>query len=59
MKYSCHVWAGAPSYYLELLGKLPKQICRIIGPSLAASFEPLAHRRYVAVDTWPAFKSFL
>ena len=44
----CHVWAGAPSCYLELLGKLQKQICRTVGPSLAASLEPLAHRRNVA-----------
>ena len=48
MEYCCHVWAGAPSCYLELLGKLQKQICRIIGLSLAASLEPLAHRRNVA-----------
>ena len=27
MEYCCHVWAGAPSCYLELLDKLPKQIC--------------------------------
>ena len=44
MENCCHVWAGAPSCYLELLDKLQKQICRIIGPSLAASLEPLAHR---------------
>ena len=43
MEYCCHVWAGAPSCYLELLDKLQKQICRIVGPSLAASLEPLAH----------------
>ena len=48
MKYCCHVWAGAPSCYLELLDKLQKGICRIVGPSLAASLEPLAHRRNVA-----------
>ena len=24
MEYCCHVWAGAPSCYLELLGKLQK-----------------------------------
>ena len=45
MKYCCHVWAGAPSCYLELLGKLQNRICRTVGPSLAASLEPLAHRR--------------
>ena len=44
MEYCCHVWDGAPSCYLDLLDKLQKQICRIVGPSLAASLEPLAHR---------------
>ena len=24
MKYCCHIWAGAPNCYLELLGKLQK-----------------------------------
>ena len=48
MEYCCHVWAGAPSCYLELLDKLQKQICRTVGPSLAASLEPLAYRRNVA-----------
>ena len=37
MEYCCHVWAGAPSCYLELLDKLQKRICRAVGPSLAAS----------------------
>ena len=48
MEYCCHVWAGAPSCYLELLDKLQKWICRTVGPSLAASLEPLVHRRNVA-----------
>ena len=48
MEYCCHVWAGAPSCYLELLDKLQKRICRTVGLSLAASLEPLAHRRNVA-----------
>ena len=48
MEYCCHVWAGAPSCYLELLDKLQKQICRTVGPSLAASLEPWAYRRNVA-----------
>ena len=48
MEYCCHVWAGAPSCYLELLDKLEKRICRTVGPSLAASLEPLAHRQNVA-----------
>ena len=48
MEYCCHVWAGAPSCYLELLDKLQKRICRTVGPSLTASIEPLAHCRNVA-----------
>ena len=32
MEYCCHVWAGAPSCYLELLDKLQKWICRTVGP---------------------------
>ena len=48
MEYCCHVWHGAPSCYLDLLDKLQKRICRIVGPSLAASLEPLALCRNVA-----------
>ena len=48
VEYVCHVWAVAPSCYLELLDKLQKRICRTVGPSLATSLEPLAHRRNVA-----------
>ena len=48
MEYCCHVWAGVPSCYLELLDKLQKRICRTVGPSLAACLEPLAHRWNVA-----------
>ena len=48
MEYCCHAWGGAPSCYLELLDKLPKRICRTIGPSFAASLESLVHRRNVA-----------
>ena len=40
-EYCYHVWAGAPSCYLELLDKLRKRICRTV------SLEPLAHRRNV------------
>ena len=42
MEYCCHVWAGAPSCYLELLDN------RTVGPSLAASLEPLVHRGNLA-----------
>ena len=43
MEYCYLVWAGAPSCYVELLEKLQKRICRTVGPSVAASLEPLAH----------------
>ena len=33
---------------LELLDKLQKWICKTVVPSLATSFEPLAHRQNVA-----------
>ena len=48
MEYCCHVWAGAPSCYLELFDQLQKGIFRTVGPSLAASLESLAHCRNVA-----------
>ena len=43
MVYCCNFWVCALCCYLEMLDKLQKQICRTVGPSLAASFEPLAH----------------
>ena len=48
MEHCCHVWAGTPSCYLELLDKLQKQICRTVGSLLAAFLEPLAHCQNVA-----------
>ena len=48
MEYCCHVWVGALSCYLKMLDKLLKRTCRTVGPSLAASLEPLAHRQNVA-----------
>ena len=43
MECCCHIWAGTPSCYLELLNKQQKRICRTVGPSLTASLETLAH----------------
>ena len=43
MEYCCHDWYGAASCYLEELLKLQKQICRTVGPSLAAAHEPLGY----------------
>ena len=48
MECCCHVWAGIPNCYLELLNKLQKRICRTVGHSLAASLKPLAYRQNVA-----------
>ena len=39
MEYCSHVWAGAPSCYLELIDKLRKRICRTVGASLFTSLE--------------------
>ena len=44
MEYCCYICTGAPSCYLELLDNLQKRICKTVGPSLADSLEPLAHR---------------
>ena len=48
LEYCCNVWSGRPSCYLELLDKLPEQICGTVGPLLAVSLEPLVHRQNVA-----------
>ena len=48
MEYRCHVWADAPSCLLDLSDKLEKGICRTVGPSVAASLEPVVHLRNVA-----------
>ena len=47
LKYCRNAWAGAPSSYLDMLDKLQKRIYRFVGPSLAASLEPLAHRQNI------------
>ena len=47
MEYCWHVCAGAPNCYLELLDKVQKQICRTVGPLVAAFLEPLTHCKNV------------
>ena len=44
-----HLWSRAPSYYLELLDKLQKRICRTVGPSFAASLETLARQNVASL----------
>ena len=36
MKYSCQVWAFVPNCYLDMLGKLQKQVQKVAGPTFAA-----------------------
>ena len=52
MEYCCYIWAGAPSCFMEWLNKLQRRICWTVGPSLAASFEPLVHHGNVAVGIY-------
>ena len=40
VEYCCHVWAGAPSCYLELLDKIQKQLCRTVDPLLLPLLNP-------------------
>ena len=52
MEYCCHVWAGAPSCYLDMSDKLQKMVCRPVGPSLNASLELLVHHQNVACSSF-------
>ena len=47
MEFCCHVWAGAPSCYFEMLDNLQKRICTTVCPSLAVSLDPAAHYRNI------------
>ena len=42
----CHVWVGAPNYYLDMLDKLQQWVSKTVGPS--ASLQSLSHCRTVA-----------
>ena len=46
--YCYRVSVCAPTFYLELLDKLDKHICRTVGPLFSTSLELLAHRENVA-----------
>ena len=48
MEWLAIFWVSAPSCYLELLDKLEKWICRIVGPSVTTSLELMAHHKNVA-----------
>ena len=47
-KQCCDIQAGAPRFYLDMLDKLQKWVCRTDVSTLAASIEPLAYRRNAA-----------
>ena len=47
MECCCHVRAGAPSCYFEMLDNLQKRICTTVCPSLAVSLDPAAHYRNI------------
>ena len=49
MKYCCRVRFDVPNYYLYMWNRLQKRVRRT-GPALAASLEPLVHRR-----EWPSW----
>ena len=48
IEYCCHVWAGTPRCYLNML--LHKRVFRTVIPSLSASLEHLTHYRNVALS---------
>ena len=48
MEYCCHVWAVALRCFLNVLDTLQKRVCATVGPTFAASLEPLVRRRNVA-----------
>ena len=46
--YCCHVWVGTARCYLDISDKIEKRIRGTVGPSVAASVEPLAHCQNLA-----------
>ena len=55
MECCFHVWTGDLNCYLDMLGKLQEQVCRVVSPTLATSSEPFAHLRNVVMQ----FQSFM
>ena len=48
MEYYSHVWAGAPSCYLDMLDNIKSEYVGLLLLSLAVFLEPLAHCATVA-----------
>ena len=49
MDYCCHVWAGAPSCYVELLDKLQNDYAGLLVPHLLLLLNP-----WLIIEMWPA-----
>ena len=49
IEYCCHVWAGAPSCYLELLDKLQNEYAGLLVLHLLLLLNP-----WLIVEKWPA-----
>ena len=48
MEYCCHVLAGAPKRYLDIVDRFQKRVCEAVLPALFDSLELLAHLPNVA-----------
>ena len=48
VEYCCHIWSGASAGVLGLLDSTQKRMANIIGPTLAATLQPLSHHRDIA-----------
>ena len=59
MECCCYVWAGAPSYCLELLDKLQKWICRTVGPSNCCSELLDKLQKWICSTVGPSFAASL
>ena len=48
MEYCCHIWAGVPSCFLNILDILQKKLCKKFGPLLGVYLESLVHNQSAA-----------
>ena len=54
MEYCCHIWAGAPSCYLELLGKLQNEYAGLLVLHLL-----LLLNSWLIIEMWPTYAFFI
>ena len=48
MEYCCHIWAGVPSCFLNILDILQKKLCKKFGLLLSVYLESLVHNQSAA-----------